>query len=323
MQAATAGGYVDFSRFSALRQRAVDDGAGALSKVAEEFEALFVDLMLKAAREAEMEGGLFDSNELGTYREMLDQQLAMSLAEQNDLGIGRLMAEQFAGLVEHADAGAALARHTELVPTASAALRLPLVPGDAERAAATHAATLEAAFGDAAVFPTGAAGTASHKDAFVAALAPHAQAAASTLGVSPRALVAQAALESGWGRHVIRDAAGRSSHNYFGIKAGPAWDGAVVKVPTTEYINGRAVTVHAAFRAYPDAGAAFADYVDFIGGNPRYEDVVANGASARRFAAELAAAGYATDPNYANKIMAILDADDWSGLLGTQPTVSN
>ena len=143
-------------------------------------------------------------------------------------------------------------------------------------------------------------------------LAPHAGRAAAALGVPPSALIAQAALETGWGRHVIRDAAGNRSHNYFGIKAGAGWDGAVVEVPTTEYVDGRALTVNAAFRAYGSPAEAFEDYVALIGGNPRYADVRETDGSG--FASALARSGYATDPRYAQKITAILEAGDADGI---------
>ncbi|MEQ8660417.1 MAG: glucosaminidase domain-containing protein, partial [Gammaproteobacteria bacterium] len=149
--------------------------------------------------------------------------------------------------------------------------------------------------------------------------AAHAEAAAAELGVSPRAILAQAGLESGWGRHVIRHRDGASSHNYFGIKAGPGWRGDSVRVPTTEYVGGRAVTVEARFRAYPSAAAAFRDYVDFIGANPRYANALARGDSEAAYARELAAAGYATDPRYAEKIIAIIETGDWGDLPRAAP----
>jgi peptidoglycan hydrolase FlgJ len=179
MHPATAGGYVDFSRFGALRERAAVDQAGALEAVSEEFEALFVDLMLKAARAAEMEGGLFDSQALGTYREMLDQQLALSMAAENDLGVGRLLAAQFADFVSSdADAAAAADAQAEAMQL----LRLPPVPGPAERAAANRASAVGAAFGDAAAQPYRPRAGAADKDGFVSALAPHAETAAAALG---------------------------------------------------------------------------------------------------------------------------------------------
>ncbi|MCZ6895424.1 MAG: glucosaminidase domain-containing protein [Gammaproteobacteria bacterium] len=267
MQSTLPGGSIGFSRFADLRGLAREDAAGALAEVADEFEALFVEIMLKAARDAQMDDGLFDSNELDTYREMLDQQIAITMARNHDLGIGDILMQQFDGFVAPQKA-------------ATASTRGPPREGD--------------------------------KDGFAALLAPLAVDAARKLGVSPRGLIAQAALESGWGRHLIRHPDGRSSHNYFGVKADARWAGEVVHVPTTEFIGGRAVTVKAAFRSYDSAAAAFDDYVDFMRDNPRYQRVLAEGRDEERFAAQLASAGYATDPNYAEKIVAILDTGDWA-----------
>jgi flagellar protein FlgJ len=302
MNNVTAGGYVDFARFGALRERAHADGAAALAQIADEFEALFIDLMLAAAREADLGDGLFDSSALDTYREMLDQQLALTMARSQDLGIGAAIRRQFGEFVAGEGDAAAPAG---AAPSRPRSVEAPFISG------------LVPHWPRSAPAPDGAASRAPvDKRDFVASLMPHARAAAAALGLSPRALIAQAALESGWGQHVIRRPDGTSSHNYFGIKAGANWRGDTVTVPTTEYIGGRAVTVRAAFRAYPDAAAAFADYIGFIGDNPRYRGVLAHGANEAQFARQLEAAGYATDPNYASKIMAILSGDDWNGVLG-------
>ena len=142
---------------------------------------------------------------------------------------------------------------------------------------------------------------------FIASVAPLATSAAEKLGLEPEVLVAQAALETGWGKHTITKADGSNSHNYFGIKASPDWRGDVVTVRTHEFINGRALKVNADFRAYPDAAAAFDDYVNFLNAHPRYTRTLQHGGDPQRFAAGLAAAGYATDPRYADKILAVRD----------------
>jgi flagellar protein FlgJ len=138
-------------------------------------------------------------------------------------------------------------------------------------------------------------------------LLPHARRAAARLGVAPEVLIAQSALETGWGRHVMRDAAGRSSHNLFGIKASGGWSGASVRVSTLEYRDGVARREQAAFREYPDEAASFADYVRLVGGHPRYRQAVANADSPEGYLRGLQEAGYATDPAYAEKILAILE----------------
>jgi peptidoglycan hydrolase FlgJ len=119
-------------------------------------------------------------------------------------------------------------------------------------------------------------------------------------------LIAQSALETGWGRHVMRDAAGRTSHNLFGIKASGGWAGDSLRVSTLEYQDGLPRREKAAFRRYPDEAASFADYVRLVGGHPRYQRAIANAASPEAYLRGLQEAGYATDPNYADKILSIL-----------------
>ena len=120
-------------------------------------------------------------------------------------------------------------------------------------------------------------------------------------------MVAQAALETGWGRREILHADGSPSHNLFGIKAGPGWKGPVAEVTTTEFVEGRPVKLKAAFRAYGSYAESFADYARLIGTNPRYAQVMASADDAARFAQGLQRAGYATDPQYADKLARVID----------------
>jgi len=143
---------------------------------------------------------------------------------------------------------------------------------------------------------------------FVRTMLPHAQAAADKLGVSVRAVLAHAALETGWGKHMPRSADGSSSNNLFGIKAGASWDGARARVSTTEYENGVAVRRVDSFRAYDSPSGAFSDYADLISGNPRYAAALGSGDDVHGFAKALQRAGYATDPSYASKLARIADS---------------
>jgi flagellar protein FlgJ len=143
---------------------------------------------------------------------------------------------------------------------------------------------------------------------FVRALAPHAQAAADKLGVSVRALLAQAALETGWGKHLPNHGDGSSSNNLFGIKAGSSWDGAKVSVPTLEYENGVAVRKRDDFRAYESPSESFADYARLLSESPRYAQALGKGENIAGFARALVRGGYATDPSYASKITAIANS---------------
>jgi flagellar protein FlgJ len=140
------------------------------------------------------------------------------------------------------------------------------------------------------------------QQAFLDSIAPWAREAAERLGVAPELVSAHAALESGWGQRPLADAAGATSHNLFGIKAGPSWDGAVNEAATTEYVGGAAIATRARFRAYPDQASAFRDYADLLLANPRFRGALGAGADAHAFAAGLARGGYATDPAYADKL---------------------
>jgi flagellar protein FlgJ len=148
----------------------------------------------------------------------------------------------------------------------------------------------------------GSADMAASQQDFLTNIAPWAEEAAATLGVSPKLVAAHAALESGWGQRPLRDAAGRDSHNLFGIKAQPGWNGASVAALTTEYEDGAALQKTEGFRSYPDYASAFRDYAHLLQSNPRYSGALNTGTDAAAFAQALARGGYATDPSYAAKL---------------------
>jgi flagellar protein FlgJ len=152
----------------------------------------------------------------------------------------------------------------------------------------------------------GAGPLAASRSSFVDRLWPHAQQAESVTGVPAAFVVGQAALESGWGRGEIRHPDGRSAHNLFGIKATGDWQGQTVDVRTTEYENGRRVSRVETFRAYASYGDAFQDWVGLMTRLPRYAGVLTGASSPEQFAHGLQQAGYATDPNYGNKLQKVI-----------------
>jgi flagellar protein FlgJ len=145
-----------------------------------------------------------------------------------------------------------------------------------------------------------------HVESFVQRLLPHAQAASARSGIPAHFMMGQAALETGWGRSEIRGADGQNSHNLFGIKAGGSWSGRTVDIVTTEYVNGKPQKQVDSFRAYDSYADSFRDYANMLRGNARYQNVIAAGHSAAGFAQGLQQAGYATDPNYAQKLMSVI-----------------
>jgi flagellar protein FlgJ len=290
MSAALAQVYTDFNGLQALRTKAREDKAAALDEVTRQFESLFLQMMLKGMRQASFGGGLLDSKQSDFYRDMYDQQLAVNLSEQQGIGLSEMLKRQLGGERLTARTGMRVEDyHGQPVLTAAK-------PGDT--------ATADGASQDPARSALGGS-----PESFLEALWPSAEKAAAQLNLAPEALLAQAALETGWGRHVMARNDGGSSHNLFGVKTGRQWDGDQVEVSTLEYRDGVALTTRADFRAYGSLDECFDDYVSFVRDNPRYADALAASGDAKAYFRELQKAGYATDPAYADKIARILDSD--------------
>jgi len=291
MQLDMAQVYTDFSGLSALKARAREDQEAALDQVARQFESLFLQMMLKSMRDASFGGGMLDSKQSQFYREMYDKQIALHLSEQKGVGLAEQLKQQLGGTIAPT--------HRDLSPEDYLGTRI-----FARQAPAGAVAE------DAAIAPVGASisldGSPEH---FLQSLWPLAEQAAAEIDLAPEALLAQAALETGWGRHVMQHRGGDSSHNLFGIKADARWQGDSVRVDTLEYRDGVALNTRARFRAYASFDESFRDYVDFVQSNPRYRDALAKTADAPAYFEALQQAGYATDPAYANKIRRILDSE--------------
>ncbi|MGB3748679.1 MAG: flagellar assembly peptidoglycan hydrolase FlgJ [Rhodanobacter sp.] len=323
--------WTELSGFQQLRAQARSDGGkSALPAVAKQFEAIFTQMMLKSMREANagMGSDLAGSEQVDTYRQLFDQQLSLSLANgRNGLGIAKMLVRQLGG--KETPAAAAGPAQPFAVPVAdvrNAHVRALLQLGNDPAAGddATSALGMPSTADDSSpwqrVLDRMGRGAMDVADTaarllpggdpvnFVRALAPHAAEAAKKLGVSVRALLAQAALETGWGKHLPRGGDGSSSNNLFGIKAGRSWDGDKVSVPTLEYENGVAVRKRDAFRAYDSPADSFADYARLIADSPRYEQALGQGENIAAFARGLVHGGYATDPAYVAKITAIANS---------------
>jgi flagellar protein FlgJ len=294
--------YADPQGLAQLRATARAEGADrspeTLRAVAGQFEALFVQMMLKNMRAASLGEGAFDSEQTQFYQGMFDQQIALELSRGKGLGIADVLVRQLGGAA--ADQGRP-AVNTD--PFAG-----PVAPR--RRPSTSALGGTEAGRAEAAAAPAVRDWRPASRDEFVAAIWPHAEQAAQRLGVDPRAIVAQAALETGWGRHVTRHPDGRSSHNLFGIKADGRWSGPQVGARTLEFRDGALQREQASFRAYASPAESVADYAEFIAANPRYRDALATG-DAARYLQELQRAGYATDPDYASKIMSIFNQDEF------------
>ncbi|RVT54343.1 flagellar assembly peptidoglycan hydrolase FlgJ [Rubrivivax albus] len=269
----------DIRSLESIRTSAKDDPRAAVQAAAKQFEALFMQELLKSMRATTQGEGLMGggaSEELATG--MLDQQYATSLTGMPG------------GLAE------ALTRQLER----SMGLTPGPIPVTIDRRANPMPAPIGAAAERAPRIPEmGAA-------AFVQQHTRSAQAAEAATGIPAAFMVAQAAHESGWGRREILHADGSPSHNLFGIKAGAGWNGPVAEITTTEYIGGVARKVTAKFRAYASYAESFADYAKLMSNSPRYA-AVTQADTPREFAQGLQRAGYATDPAYADKLTAVIN----------------
>jgi flagellar protein FlgJ len=279
-----------------LRNRLRSDPQAGVRQAARQFEGMLLHLMLKSMRDATPTGGMLDSEQGSFFTAIGDQQLAQELASRAPLG--------FAGLIERQ-----LARqHVGVAPTVAPA-RTPGLPAEAalpaRRPAAPATTALPAASHAAAPSPAATTGGAQRPRDFVDRVWPHALEAAARTGVPAHFLVAQSALESGWGKRELRTGDGSPSFNVFGIKAGRGWAGATVEVQTTEFVDGIPQTVRAKFRAYGSYAEAFSDYARLLSSHPRYANVVGQ-QDGVQFARSLQRAGYATDPLYADKLARII-----------------
>lgn len=293
MQGALA---IDAQALGALRAQARNAPDAALQKVATQFEALFMQMMLKSMRESVPQDGMFDSDATRTYMSMLDQQMSTSLAGKSGLGLADVLVKQLRGAVG--------AVGVVVDPAAAAQAPLnPFNPTEAYPAPDAVAPDLGAASGAA----SGAAAPAAlpkHVREFIDKVGAQAVAASRETGVPARFIAAQAALESNWGRNEIRGADGAPSHNLFGIKATRGWSGKTADALTTEYANGAAAKTTEKFRAYDSYSEAFLDYAKLL--KTRYKDALAAGDDAVQFAQGLQRGGYATDPHYADKVARII-----------------
>ena len=299
MQARTAADvYLDFQGLGDLKARARQDQDATLAEVSRQFESLLMHMMLKSMRQANLGEGLLDNDQSLFYRDMFDHQLALHLAESGGLGLAEMIERQLGG--PQAAVGktkASLEDYRGQVVEIAARVATPSQRPETSDKGASIAPGEAPENLDPADWSA---------EDFVNNLWPWARSAADELGLSPQALLAQAALETGWGRHLIRMADGSPSFNLFGIKAGPGWEGKRVAVDTLEYEQGVVSRKRAAFRAYDSFQESFRDYVELLKTNPRYREALASTADSRDFFSALQRAGYATDPHYAEKISGVL-----------------
>jgi len=290
----TANLALDTQNLEQLRAQAKRSPDQALKAAAQQFESVFLNMMLKSMREATPQDGVFDSEQTKMFTGMLDQQLAQSMASRG-VGLADMMVKQ----LSHQMGGPTAAGVDKPASPAVAPLPQSAAPSTALGGRVMNA--VPSAYSEAA------------QQDFVNKMLPHAMQASQASGVPAQLMLGQAALESGWGKREIRMADGSSSYNLFGIKANASWNGKVAEVMTTEYKNGVAYKQVEKFRAYSSYAEAFQDYAGMLSGNPRYAGVLQQGNDAAGMAQALQKAGYATDPKYAEKLARVMGQMNLAG----------
>ena len=296
--------YLDFSSFDQMRLKAKNDKNGALHDVAGQFESLFLKMAIKSMRDASPGDELMGSEATSTFTEMYDNQLSLSLAGKGTLGLADVLYRQMGGEPDSSKAGKNSASDALAIDYRA---QLKLAKLRSQPAVNPIPVTeLTPSLSDKAVALAPVATVdSSSPAAFARSLSELAVTTGKKLGVDPAVLIAQAALETGWGTHITKNGSGQTSNNLFNIKAGSHWAGPTVSANTVEFEAGEKRVESAQFRAYATPAESFSDYAKFIQSNARYSAALAQGSSAQKYAQHLQSAGYATDPNYAQKIARI------------------
>ncbi|MDO6691763.1 flagellar assembly peptidoglycan hydrolase FlgJ [Aliiglaciecola sp. 3_MG-2023] len=313
----------DFKGIDSLRQAAQSGDKQALDEAAKQFEAIFVQMMLKSMRKAQDaladKESPFNSQQVKFYRDMHDQQLAVDLSSRGGVGIAELIVQQLspgengfmpasavrdnANLMnmvhQRAKEYAAPLSHNDPLQTNQSVMQ----QNSAMQNAPKQSATKQSAFAS--------------PSEFMQTLLPHAQEIAQKMGIDPKALLAQAAVETGWGQYMIHTGSGQNTHNLFGIKADNRWQGETTAINTVEFDQGVAKQQKAQFRTYDSFADGLKDYVSFVTDNPRYQQALENVNDPEAYFSALQTAGYATDPQYANKILSVLNSDTFKSAFST------
>jgi len=343
--------YTELSEMQKLRQQAKNNDPAALQAVAEQFEQLFMNMLMKSMRDANAsfsEDSYFNSPQVKFYQDMADNQMTKELAENDGIGLAEILVRQLGGKIDPrmsdeedkrlkplseserlinrtVDTAANMAASAILGQAQANAAAIAKQQGEVTTQTVTKTAPVEST---TATTTEPAATTLADQtpkavqlparfespEQFVQSLLPLAESVAKDLGVDPKVLLAQAALETGWGRYLVQKQEGGSSHNLFNIKADSRWSGDRAQVGTVEFRDGVAQKERAAFRVYDSYEQSFRDYADFLINSPRYKGALEQAADPYRYLSGLQDAGYATDPEYAEKISRIFDGDVLAGV---------
>lgn len=316
--------YTDLQGMQQLGQE--KDEKIALKKVAQQFESMFVQMMLKNMRQANAvfeKDSMMNSEETKFYRDMHDDQLSLTLSHGRGIGIADAMYKQMTrqfGVPESTAGEQSLndnmrtsdsrtSQNTTLKSDINTSINTSYINVadnnslDKKIIENTHSDNKVSSIVD----DISRVMLAKSPQEFIERLKPLAEKAAKALGIDENVLLAQSALETGWGSKVIAHHNGESSNNLFNIKQGRNWNGDIAQRDTLEIDNGIAKIEKANFRSYDSLAESFNDYVRFIKENNRYANALENAQTPESYIEHIHAAGYATDPNYADKVKSVYD----------------
>lgn len=285
----------DIGSLDRLRQQAVNGEEGsekeALTAAAKQFESIFTSMLFKSMRDANssFKSDMLNSQNEQFYRQMQDDQMASELSASGSLGLADMIVAQLSA-GQASDAAEDKVRSEGF----DTSLQRPQYSGRSEDRVS------EAQSASAVKQPV----SFDSPESFVTSMKPYAEKAASALGVDSSLLLAQAALETGWGSKMVKNSLG-NSNNLFNIKADRSWKGDKVATQTLEFHGKTAVKESASFRSYSNFEDSFNDYVKFLNENPRYETALKHQGNSENFIKGIHQAGYATDPNYADKVLRV------------------
>ncbi|KPH63878.1 glucosaminidase [Pseudoalteromonas porphyrae] len=304
--------FFDLGNLDSLRQEALKGGASpeaskeALKKAAAQFESIFTQMLLKSMRKAneafEDKESPFNSSGVKFFEEMHDQQLSVELSSKGSLGLADIIVQQLSPDTKNFMPGSVLRSVNEFSSDNRA-------NGKSTDASVDSASASKAQKQQKPQFE--------NAEEFISSVWEHAKTAAEKIGLNPAVMVAQAALETGWGKHIINKSDGNSSFNLFNIKSDRSWQGDKASKVTLEFEEGMPVKKQASFRAYDSIKDSVNDFVEFLTQNPRYQEALQNTAKPAAFLDSLQKAGYATDPNYADKIKQVLNRTELKTLAAT------
>ena len=313
--------FTDINGLQGIRKLGKSDQEAALKEVAKQFESMFVSMMVKSMRDASdvfSEDSLFSSPEADFYQNMYDDQMSVSLTQGEGTGLAEVIHRQLMAQYGSnpntdgtVDQGKIFDRRftgiSQTIDRVSDELnKLPQASPDQN----SNGKQSKENSSDAATSGHGSKGQSFATPAdFVAAVYPFAERIGEDLGVDPKAIVAQAALETGWGKYTIQGEDGRPSFNLFGIKADSRWQGEVVSIQTHEYRQGVKVNEQADFRSYASLEEGLSDYADFLRDSTRYQQAINDQTPGDAYGHALQQGGYATDPEYGDKVQRIYHSD--------------